>query len=71
MSEPVSIKEVKAILRQINECKSRAKCFDDKGECVYDEQCTIEIACDDCIERIIGLLDWADDEAPSATVASA
>ena len=55
-----SIKETRKILLEINSCQNEVPTDYTDGTSGM-EACTLERACDDCIMRLAGLIEWAED----------
>jgi hypothetical protein len=60
--EAINVAELRKTLLAIDNCQGHAIVKDDAtGETLYDEPCTIQVMCDECIGRLAGLLEWAED----------
>lgn len=63
----VSIKDVRKILQEIDDCKNILEWEFDDGT-VHKEECSLEDPCPNCVDRIHGLLCWAiEDEDDNET----
>lgn len=60
MSEILSVKEMRNILLEIDNCQATIPVTFADGE-NGDIDCCMQHLCDECIERMTGLLEWAED----------
>lgn len=63
----ISVGELRSILKSIDNCQGRTIIKAEDGAILYDEECTAQCMCDSCIEKFMGLLQWAEDDEESDT----
>lgn len=62
--EILSVSEFASILKQINNCKGKATDTGDDGVVIEICDCCMQCLCDSCIDKLAGLLEWAEDFEP-------
>lgn len=65
MTEIISVSELRKTLKDIDNCEEK-KHFDYADGTSEDAPCSVESMCDKCIEKFMGLLQWAVEDIEEA-----